>query len=247
MMGYRIFILCFTTSALLAGCSHARSWLALNQSDKTGPIANPFTSYAPQASQEASQGLVIRSKSGAQSVELELPRDKSNPDNLVVPFSGGQNRAPASIFGETESPLEIDNSYKNHRPSQSDREISKTFAHNTFEEEAHRGNIEKDLYLAPSDDGTGELPASYLAQVDRIKQLFRLGRYEAALLEADEALRLFPTDAKLYEIRGTLFDRIGKRELALKSWTQALRFDPKNEGLRKYLEQKQMAVSVNPP
>lgn len=57
-------------------------------------------------------------------------------------------------------------------------------------------------------------------------------------------IKIFPTDAKLYEMRGTLLDRLERKELALRSWNQALRFDPSNQRLRKFLERKQLGKSL---
>ena len=163
-----------------------------------------------------------------------VPRAAGDMTDVTVPvapaFADG-NRAPAS-----ES--EIDDTYRDRKPSIADREIASTLPTTLSENEAARADIENQMNLTSA----GEPPRrdrSYLAAVDRIKQLFRKGRFEAALLETDELLKDYQTDPKLYEMRGTLLDRLGKTELAIKSWRQALRFNPRNESLRRFVERRE--------
>ena len=85
---------------------------------------------------------------------------------------------------------------------------------------------------------------SYLAKVDVIKQLFRGSRYEAALIETDSLIKLYPTNAKLYEMRGTLLDRLGYPDLALRSWKQALEFEPRMLSLKRLIEKREAQRSV---
>jgi len=71
-----------------------------------------------------------------------------------------------------------------------------------------------------------------------VKQLYRVARYEAALLEVDELLVVYPTDSKIHEMRGTLLDRLGRTDLAIRSWNQAIRLNPGNESLRRFVERR---------
>ena len=98
-----------------------------------------------------------------------------------------------------------------------------------------------------SEDSAPAADYSYLAALDHIKQLYKGARYEAALLEIDELVRAYPTDPKIYEMRGTLLDRLGRGDLAIKSWNQALRFDPGNQSLRRFIERKQQKRSLASP
>lgn len=79
--------------------------------------------------------------------------------------------------------------YKDHNPTASDRDIVQSFPQGLPEDERKRTEIESGLGLVPGEDQS--LPKtgkSYLATVDQVKQLYRNGRYEAALLEVDEAI-----------------------------------------------------------
>ncbi|HLE01348.1 MAG TPA: hypothetical protein VJB59_13880 [Bdellovibrionota bacterium] len=232
----------------IAGCAGARSFLAISNPENVNkPIHNPFGDYYATAKNEPNQSIVLRTKKGDRSVEVELPSNDSQMSDFTIPvspaFKDGGGRAPA---GDPGSGI-IDESYKDRAPSISDREITANLPQGMAEDNASRREIESGLGLMTSDEGAPERDKSYLASVDHIKQLYKYGRYEAALLETDSLLHLYQTDAKLYEMRGTLLDRLGKTELAVKSWNQALRFDPKNQPLRRFVERRQQNRSVASP
>ena len=77
-----------------------------------------------------------------------------------------------------------------------------------------------------------------MSSLDKIKQLFRAGRYEVAILETDSLLKEYPVDSKLYEMKGTLLSKLGKFDLAEKAWKQALELNPNNQRLKNFMVQK---------
>lgn len=238
------------TVATVAGCSTAKSILAIENKD-TGskPISNPFGDYYLHAKNEPQPNIILRTKKGDRSVEVELPGAGNENTDFTIPvsphFKEDRGRSPASEGSGSSGAL--DEAYKDQIPTPTDREITANMPAGTKEDESRRREIETGLGLVPSDDNAPERDKSYLGAVDHVKQLFKFGRYEASLIELDGLLRLYQTDARLYEMRGTLLDRLGKTDLAIKSWTQALRFDPNNQGLRKFVERRQQKRSVASP
>jgi Flp pilus assembly protein TadD len=103
---------------------------------------------------------------------------------------------------------------------------------------AARREVETELGVAPTEEDLARSDKSYLGAVDRIKLLFREGRFEASLLEAEELLKVYPMDSRLHEMRGTLLDRLGYADLARQSWRQSLKLKPGNEALRRFLENR---------
>jgi tetratricopeptide (TPR) repeat protein len=205
------------------------------------PIHNPFPDY--YASSEGSrENIILRTKQGDRAVEVELPQGQGQLSDLVVPmsprFDGG--RAPASDIAPPGPAAD-------RAPSIADREITGRLASGTFGREGDRREIEGILGVVPAEDALPERDTSYLAALDQVKQLYRTARYEAALLALDDLLKLYPTDPRLYEMRGTLFDRIGQPDLAIKSWNQALRLEPSNAPLRRYVERKQQRRGLASP
>jgi tetratricopeptide (TPR) repeat protein len=235
-----IFALALASSLALEDCSSVKSFLAAdNNDDQQGkPIHNPFFDASSSKPQEA---VVVRSRQGDRSVEVEMPTSKEDVTDMVIPVQN-TSRSPAS-----DDENSIDNRYKDRKPTATDHEITSNFPHASYEDDSSRSGIEKDLGLKGSNPDTPDADASYLAGVDHVKQLFRNGRYEAALIETDDLLRMYPTSPRLYEMRGTLLDRVGQTELAIKSWQEALHFDPKNESLKRYIERKRKIASVPSP
>lgn len=248
-------ITCTICLAILSlnGCAGGRGFLGADD-DRRLPISNPFGNYYATAKADPNQKVTLRTSKGDRAVEVDLPSGQASLSEFVLPVSPAfkdtsttSGRDLASIDnGEGESnPGLTDESYRARTQSNSDREILNTLPHTRPEDENSQREIENGLGLSPSEDNAGaEGSQSYLATVDHIKQLYRIGRFEAALLETDDAIRLYQTDPRLHQMRGTLLDRLGKRDLALRSWTQALRFDPGNASLKRFVERKQQQRSL---
>lgn len=238
---------------IAVGCSSMKSVLGVDSSKSDQkPINNPFV-YYNAAAPNAAETMILRAKKGDGTVEVEIPASKQAMADFVIPISPSMkstsgDRMPASADAPMTAPEPgIDGGYRDREPSLSDREITRTFPQNLAEDDAKRREIEQDLGLVRSEEGTPEKKRSYLASVDHVKQLYRAGRFEAALLETDELIKEYPTNPKLYEMRGTLLDRVGQTDLALSSWKQALRFDPKNESLRRFVDRKEQKRSLASP
>jgi len=253
MTKHRALIIAAVTSAAIAtaagGCSTFKSVLALDKPDKRmAPIHNPFQDYYVQ-NQPKPENIILRTKKGDRSIEIELPGSASAMTDFAIPMSPDfrdGSRSPASSGGYSED-IAGDTSYKDRKPSISDREITSGFKSAYGTDEGSRRDVESGLGVIPAEDSQPEADSSYLAAIDHVKRLYKTARYEAALLEIDELLRQYPTDSKLYEMRGTLFDRIGRTDLAIRSWNQAVRLDPANQSLRKFIERKQQKRGLASP
>ena len=199
----------------------------------TPPIQNPFNNDYYSQDHAADNNIILRSKKGDRSVEVELPGDANQMSDFVVPMSP-EFKNQSGNEGDSNG---LDTRYTTQRPTMTDREIASSLPQSP-DLDGRRQTIEAGLGVTPAADSLPDTDRSYLAGVDRIKQLFKLGRYEAALLETDGLLRLYPTDAKLYQMRGTLLDRTGRNDMAIRSWQQALRFDPNNVSLKRLVDRQ---------
>jgi len=228
---------------VLSSCASVKGFMAVdNQPSRNLPIGNPFAQYASSSAQQQRENIVLRTKKGDRSVEVELPGSTAEMSEFQIPlspsFRDDHRRGPASIGGANASGSYADETYKGRAPSITDREIATTFPQGRPEDDGNRREVESGLGLVPAEDPTPPADQSYLAALDHVKQLYKTARYEAALLELDELIRSYPTDPKIYEMRGTLLDRLGKPELAIRSWNQALRFNPANQSLRRFIERR---------
>lgn len=211
---------------------------ATNQGDteKNKPIDNPFAESRWKETEEKSN-ITLRTRRGDQMVEVELPHAYGS--DLEVPmnpkFLGAENKR--SVNG-------VDYSYSEMKPTVGDREIASTFGSTGSEEDARRKReIEMTLGLQENEE-LPQMDQSYLAKIDVVKQLFRGARYEAALIEIDSMIKEYPTNPKLYEMRGTVLDRMGYKDLALRSWKQALEFNPNQLALKKVVDRREMQRAV---
>jgi tetratricopeptide (TPR) repeat protein len=224
-------------------CSSVRGLLGADSAkEENKPISNPFGDYEPTLANNSDPAdtMIFRSKNGNRAVEVELSRANQGVTDFVLPApsGAGASRGPASVSSAPSATGAEDNTYATLAPTATDRELTRKFSQTPFDDEQKRSDIEKGLGLVQADEITPERQKSYLASMDHIKQLYRLGRYEAGLIEVDAMIRDFPTDPKLHEMKGTLLDRLGRRDLALQSWGQALRFNPSDQTLRRFIERK---------
>ena len=246
---WQVNLVCVLLLLSLGGCSSVSSIFGPGKEDAK-PISNPFAEYRASSKGDSAQNIVLRTRKGDRAVEVEFPADTQELSDFTVPVSPAfkEGRSTASAQTSDSGSDLIDDSFKNRPPTPADREITSAFPQSVGEDGGRRSSIERSLNLAPTDEeSSGEKSLSYLAALDHIKQLYRNMRYEAALMETDDLLKTFPTDSKLYQMRGTLLDRLGRRELAIKSWNQALRFDPSNESLRRFVDRKQANRVVASP
>lgn len=236
-------------------CTTVKSiFVADNTREQGRTIANPFGHYSSE--KEPGDSIILRTKKGDSAVEIELPKSSQDRTDFVFPVSPLLNKhgfrsstagaTPSSAFSENlgGSGTLLDSKYKDRQPSIADKEIVKNFTKFSPENSKEQTEIEKELGLILPEGEAPERSASYLAATDHIKQLYRLGRYEAALLELDDLIKQYPTDPKLHQMRGTLLYRIGQYDLAMKSWGQALRMEPQNESLRRFIERKQARKGI---
>lgn len=236
-----------TFFALIAfsGCSTLKSIFVAGNNQQRKPIANPFPGY--YAAEDKGDTMVFRTKKGDGAVEVEVPRSGQNVSEFVIPISPDMqkpSRSPASE-GSSASFQEpaAESALPDREPSLSDREITRNFPRGPVEDEGQRREIEEELGLLPADESP-ERAKSYLASIDHVKQLYRSSRYEAALLKVDDLLRQYPTNPKLYQMRGTLLERLGQNSLALSAWKQALRLDPGNQSLQRFIERREKKRST---
>ena len=216
-----------------------KSALGLNNKNESNrPISNPFGDFSKNES-DRYQGVTLRSRRGDQTVEVQLPGNDNNITNFEVPLS------PGLLRGKTGNSRNFDESYSANKAGITDREITGSFPQGNPDDNYRRAQIEQGLGLTPS-EGKINHNSSYLAQVDKVKQLYKLGRYEAGLIEIDQMVREYPTNPKLYEMRGTLLSRLGYEKLAISSWSQALKLNPKNKSLQKFVGRRRNLIERRP-
>lgn len=87
---------------------------------------------------------------------------------------------------------------------------------------------EKRAARKPGDDKPPAAKASYLLTLARVKELYRTRQYELALVELTELNRQYPDDEHILSMKGSLYERLGNKNLAREAWQQTLRINPYN-------------------
>jgi len=80
----------------------------------------------------------------------------------------------------------------------------------------------------PGDDKPPSAKASYLMTLARVKDLYKSRQYELALVEITELDKQYPEDEHILSMKGSLYERLGNKNLAREAWQQTLRINPYN-------------------
>ena len=70
--------------------------------------------------------------------------------------------------------------------------------------------------------------ASYLLTLAKVKDLYRTRNYELALVELVALEREYPEDERIMSMKGSLYEKLGRRQLAREAWEAALALNPYN-------------------
>lgn len=77
---------------------------------------------------------------------------------------------------------------------------------------------------------------SYLKGIAEVQELYERGKYELAMVRLGRLDEAYPNDVKILSMKGSLWLKLGRKELARKAWEQALQLDPDNEMIAGALE-----------
>jgi tetratricopeptide (TPR) repeat protein len=91
------------------------------------------------------------------------------------------------------------------------------------DEKPQKRNVRK-----PGDDKPPSAKASYLLTLARVKELYKTRQYELAMVELAELDRQYPDDEHILSMKGSLYERLGNKNLAREAWQQTLRINPYN-------------------
>jgi tetratricopeptide (TPR) repeat protein len=87
---------------------------------------------------------------------------------------------------------------------------------------------EKRASRKPGDEKPPAAKASYLLTLARVKDLYKSRQYELAMVELVELDRQYPDDEHILSMKGSLYERLGNKNLAREAWQQTLRINPYN-------------------
>jgi len=72
----------------------------------------------------------------------------------------------------------------------------------------------------------GAAPKSFLATLAKVSEMYAAHRYEMALIEVVDLEAHYPKEARIPAMKGSLYQKLGKTQLARDAWKKALELDP---------------------
>jgi len=80
----------------------------------------------------------------------------------------------------------------------------------------------------PASATTATPKASYLLTLAKVKDLYRTRNYEIALVELVALEKQYPNDERIMSMKGSLYEKVGRRQLAREAWEAVLALNPYN-------------------
>jgi hypothetical protein len=176
---------------------------------------------------------VVRMTDGVRDWEIQLP-EIATAYEVKVPLSG-KPAAPMSIDMATATAADREIMAENQAAAERARTEAPGADDAADEGGAHPSDREGSRKPArPSDKaaGAGAPPpaakASYLLTLARVKDLYRTRHYELGLVELVDLEKQYPDDEHILSMKGSLYERLGNKNLAREAWQEALRLNPFN-------------------
>ena len=186
----------------------------------SAPITYPFfEADQPLGKDKADDRFVIRTISGPTEYVVEIPQAAMDYD-VEVPVASA---APgAERITHTKN------------PQITDRELVASMP--KLDEKAREDQALTDKIIGVNSRGGPSQSPSYVMNIEKINQLYRDNDFEYALVEINNLLAFYPTDTKLYKMKGTILFKLGNYQLAEKAWLRASHLAPDDAVVRKGLE-----------
>jgi hypothetical protein len=172
---------------------------------------------------------VVRMTDGIRDWEIQLP-EIATAYEVKVPLSG-KPAAPMSIDMATATAADREIMAENMAAAE--RAKSETPGpDDAVDEGAHPTDRAKTARPSDKIPGASGAPpaakASYLLTLARVKDLYRTRHYELGLVELVDLEKQYPDDEHILSMKGSLYERLGNKNLAREAWQEALRLNPFN-------------------
>jgi hypothetical protein len=175
---------------------------------------------------------VVRMTDGVRDWEIQLP-EIATAYEVKVPLSG-KPAAPMSIDMATATAADREIMAENMAAAERaktdapgpDDAVDEGAAHPTDRNAGQKTARPSDK--VPGAAGPPVAKASYLLTLARVKDLYRTRHYELGLVELVDLEKQYPDDEHILSMKGSLYERLGNKNLAREAWQEALRLNPFN-------------------
>jgi tetratricopeptide (TPR) repeat protein len=199
--------------------------LVVNEQKRYGDAIGVMADAMASVPQDSNAILFFASAIHAQNERFDLARDgylrlmASEPDNIGVRFNLGSSYERLGQFEEAEQEFEwiIDKEPENALAL---NYLGYMYAEKGIKLEKAMKLIERALLIDP-DNG------AYLDSYAWV--LYKMERYEEALVQMNKAVQNDSDDPAIYDHQGDIYLALNQEDLARKSWTKALELKPDDE------------------
>ena len=192
------------------------------------------------ASPDANQPYVVRMSDGVRDWEVEFPESATGYE-VRIPLRGGGGASTARLEDLPETMTEADRELLSElRRSEAGMEREGVFRGDegliTGTPGASRDPTADDEPAAtPGDSEPAPSRPSYLLGISEVRRLYRSGNPEVAMVRLTRLLRAYPDDTRLLAMKGTLWLRLGRPELARRAYEEVLHSEPENRAVQQAL------------
>ena len=188
-----------------------------------GSISYPFVRSNPMGVNGKPDKFIIRSITGGTEYVIEIP-DAGEDYDIEIPMAGLKDSGlPGTTVPKGLSP-----------PSSTDSEITASLPDMTKEAPRKSALMDKAFGVGKG-GGPGQSP-SYTLGIAKITRFYKQKQFEYALIEVNHLLSYFPQSPRLHKMKGTIYIRLHNFELAEKSWSRALEYNPGDRLLKAGLD-----------
>ncbi len=96
---------------------------------------------------------------------------------------------------------------------------------------------EREAGARVGEDQPAQSRPSYLLGIDEVQKLYGLGNYELAMVRLTNLEKAYPNDERLLSMKGTLWLKLGREDLARETWERVLQVNPDNRAVLEALKQ----------
>jgi hypothetical protein len=177
---------------------------------------------------------VVRMTDGVRDWEIQLP-EIATAYEVKVPLSG-KPAAPMSIDMATATAADREIMAENMAAAERaktdapgpDDAVEEGAAHPTDRDGNKKSARPSDKVGSGAPGTPPAAKASYLLTLARVKDLYRTRHYELGLVELVDLEKQYPDDEHILSMKGSLYERLGNKNLAREAWQEALRLNPFN-------------------
>lgn len=161
----------------------------------------------------------------------QLRRERGEMEREQINVDGRRASAPSgeSEDGDAESG-EADDSASDGTSGEAGSEGASVDGKKQNRDESARGDTDPAPYRP-----------SYLLGIEEVRKLYKAGKYELAMVKLKKLDEAYPDDEKILSMKGTLWMKLGRENLAREAWERVLQINPDNEQVKEALKRLQQS------